>query len=162
MSSLVAAGVPATVRGQVARSLLPPCSDRPPLPQRAHSLGEKLITLFTFSSFLLLQRMAQISVFYETFLGVSHGIFPCPSHSFPPRGPPLQRPGTPRWQQESLVHPLLPLCRLAWPSRGLRGPLHTVRAFANFTLFLMHQGSWIFKKYYRRSFGKEWNHFDLF
>lgn len=40
MSSLVAAGVPATVRGQVARSLLPPCSDRPPLPQRAHSLGE--------------------------------------------------------------------------------------------------------------------------
>lgn len=86
MSSLVAAGVPATVRGQVARSLLPPCSDRPPLPQRAHSLGEKPITLFTFSSFLLLQRMAQISVFYETFLRCLPWYIPLPIPQFSTSG----------------------------------------------------------------------------
>lgn len=162
MSSLVAAGVPATVRGQVARSLLPPCSDRPPLPQRPHSLGEiadhPLHFLFLSSpaengsNLCLLRNFPRCLPWY----------IPLPIPQFSTSGSSPPEAGTPRWQQESLVHPLLPLCRLAWPSRGLRGPLHTVRAFANFTLFLMHQGSWIFKKYYRRSFGKEWNHFDLF
>lgn len=42
------------------------------------------------------------------------------------------------------------------------GPPHTVCTFANSILFQIRQGSCLLKAYYRRSFGKDWNHFEIY
>lgn len=134
-----------------------------PVPRSPIARERWQILLFISPPFPLLPKMTQTSTPQEAFLGASRGICPNPVHPMvcPRQGPPRQRLGAPRWQRGNLVHPLLPLHRRP-AFIASAGPLHTVWTSANSILFQRHQGSWLFKEYYRRSFGKDWNHFDSF